>query len=64
MLLKQLEELKSLNHIKSDYLAALSTKVRMPLKEIVGRVKKLSNDCQRETSKKELSGINCQLSKL
>lgn len=64
MLLKQLEELKSLNHIKSDYLAALSTKVRMPLKEIVGRVKKLSNDCQRETSKKELSGINCQLSKI
>ena len=64
MLLKQLEELKSLNHIKSDYLAALSTKVRMPLKEIVGRVKKLSNDCQQESSKNELSGINCQLSKI
>lgn len=64
MLVEQIEELKSLNHIKSDYLAALNTKVRMPLKEIVGRVKKLGNDCQRETSKKELSGIKYQLSKI
>ena len=63
-LLEQVEELKELNRVKSDYLSTFGTSVRMPLKNILNNLKKIVNVCSHDATKGQLADIKHQLSKI
>lgn len=63
-LLGQVEELRSINSIKNDYLTSFGARIRSPLKDIIGSLKKLSNSCARDENKQEFDRIKAQLSQI
>lgn len=63
-LLEQVEGLKELNRVKSDYLSTFGTSVRMPLKNILNTLKKIGNICSHDATKGQLAGIKYQLTKI
>ena len=64
LLFEQIDGLKNLNRVKSEYLAAFGTSVRMPLKNILGTLKKMGNTAADDSTREELYSIKCQLSKI
>ena len=64
LLFEQIDGLKNLNRVKSEYLAAFGTSVRMPLKNILGTLKKMGNTTADDRTREELYSIKCQLSKI